>query len=517
MLRWVEAISSSASLDPSPTLLQDGGGTVLHAGYLSCQKFSKESEDFSPLQPFVLQKLGQPATACSSSPVSYGKYWSVLKSSGLLQCLVEGRPVTLLSLSDCYKISITNPRSMREGADFSMRLYTMDTIFVLRADMPTDHFQWTAAAERVVRELNCAHILCGDKCRESGYVALKRLIMLHKTGVSGTELGPCYMDSNVIQSLYCETIARDQPDGCEEHKLPEVVPPLPPRTRTRGSSAPPLPPRDPPPLPPKHGNSLQRGRATSLASSSSNGSLNLDLDEYIVMQSPRFTSPNHITSSSSCSIPSPISEGDDYLSMKPFPPASFSSGSTQPPRPLPRGRASSLHPPVQRALFGSPSPPVSIPGSPRPAKRSILLRTNSESSNTSPSDTQTPPIPPHRNASPRRGSQSLSRNCSLHRERMTLGLAGQPEPPASPLLHRSSSAVLPPSSSNGIQLSSEETSSSDGLTVNETKQSGCGHQYNHTGSLSSVGSDLYDSAQSSKCSSAEDVAQVSYLLVLSSA
>ena len=515
MLRWVEAIGSSASLDPSPILLQDGGGTVVHACYLSCQRFSKDSENFSPLQAMSRQKLGQPISTPSSSPISFGRHWSVLKNSGLLQCLVEGRPVTLLSLSDCHSICINNPQTMKEGAEFSVRLYTAEAVFVLRADMPTDHFEWTTAAEWVLRELNCARILCGDKCRESGYVALKRLIMLHKSGVSGMELGPCCRDSSIIQSLYCDTSCRDQPDGCEEHKLTEVVPPLPPRTRDRGSSAPPLPPRDPPPLPPKHSNSLQRGRAPSIISTSSNGSVNFDPDEYIIMQSPRCTSPNHtVTSTSSCSIPSPISEGEDYLAMKPFPPPSFTNTPIQPPRPLPRGRATSLHPPAQRVLFGSPSPPVSIPGTPRPAKRSFLLRTNSESSSISDSTGQTPPVPPHRNASPlhpQRTSHSLSRNCGLYKDRMNSGYPAQLEHPSSPLIQRSNSTVLPPSS-NSLQSSSDEMSSSDGLTVNETKQSGCGHQYNHGGSCFSVGSELYDSSTaSSSCSSAEDIAQVSLL------
>ena len=522
MLRWVEAISSSTALDPSPILLQDGGGTVFNAGFLSCLKFPPECDNLSPLQPMMNLKLGQPVPARTTVPINYGRSWSVLKSSGLVQSVIEGRPVTLLKLSECHSVRITNPRSMKEGAEFSIRFYTNEGAFVLRADMPTDHWEWVTGVERVVREIKCEHIISGNKCRESAYIALKRLILLHKSGVNGSQLSRCCEDNNVIHSLYTEPDSRDQPDGCEEDKIFEPVPPLPPRTREH--SAPPLPPRDPPPsLPPKRANSLQRGirfnRAPSVSSMDSNGSsLNLDLDEYIVMQSPRHTA----VGSSSYSIPSPISEGEDYLAMKPFPPSSTPTPTPSlppPPPPLspfPRHKTPTNHPPVQRILLGCPSPPSSIPGSPRPAKRSALLRTASESSNITdcmPRDyagpDQCPPIPPHRNLSPLppRRSSTLSRTANLQRDKITYGYPISSSP--SPLIHRSNSALIPADqSSSGYQSSSEETSSSDGLTVNKTKQTG-DKLYNQTGSSSSVSSELFDSSASSSAScSVEDLSQV---------
>ena len=499
---------------------------MFHAGFLSCLRFAPDSDNLSPLQPMLNLKLGQPVPTASASPINYGRSWSVLKSSGLVQSVIEGRPVTLLNLSECHSVRITNPRSMREGAEFSIRFFTEEGVFVLRADMPTDHWEWVTGVERVLRDMKREHIISGNKCRESAYIALKRLILLHKSGVSGSQLGQCCVDNDIIHSLYIEPDSRDQPDGCEEEKLLEAVPPLPPRTREH--SVPPLPPRDPPPsLPPKRSNSLQRGirftRAPSISSMSSNGSLNLDLDEYILMQSPRHTT----IGSSSYSIPSPISEGEDYLAMKPFPPASSPTPTpTLPPpppplSPFPRHRTPTNHPPVQRVLLGCPSPPSSIMGSPRPAKRSALLRTTSESSNITDSlrdysgPDQSPPIPPHRNSSPLppRRSSTLSRTANLHRDKITYGYPLSSSSP-SPLIHRSNSALIPPDQSSGYQSSSEETSSSDGLTVNETKHSG-GKLYNPAGSSSSVSSELFDSSVSSSAScSAEDLSQVRQSLVM---
>ena len=524
MLRWVEAINSSVTLDPSPALLQDGGGTVFHAGFLSCHKFNTGADNFSPLQTMVNQKLGQTTSpTCSSSPINYGKNWCVLKSSGLIQSMVEGRPVTLLRLSECQSIRITNPRRIKEGAEFAIRFYIGDNVFVLRADMPTDHWEWVTGVERVLKDIKSEHILCGDRCRESAYIALKRLILLHKSGVNGAQLGRCCLDNDIIHGLYTDSGARDQPDGCEEEKPLETVPPVPPRKRE--SSAPPIPPRDPPPpLPAKRANSLQRRRAPSMTSMSSNGSLNLDLEEYIVMQSPRH---NMASGSGTYSIPSPICEGEDYLSMKPFPPAQPSTSPAlplpppPPPPPHPRNRTPTNHPPVQRVLLGSPSPPVSIPGSPRPAKRSALLRTTSESSNITncllddhSGSEQTPPVPPHRNSAsplPPRRSSTLSRTANIHKDKNTYGhnLSASP----SPLIHRSNSALLPPEQPSGYQSSSEETSSSDGLTINEMKQTehiNTSNLYNQSGSISSVSSEMFDSSASSSSAScsAEDLTQV---------
>ena len=511
-------------MDPSPALLQASGGAIVHTGFLYCHKFFAGSGDFSPLQPMVQMKLGQTTPPCGNTnvTVNFGKLWSVLKQSGRVQCMVDGKPETLLSIVDCSSIKIQNPQMMKEGSDYCIKMFNSNTVYVLRAELPTDHFEWTLAIEKLLQEHGKAKILVRDKCRESGYVALKRLMSLqHNGGIRGSQLISPMTELEALQDLYDESMftkERASPDGCEEKKMVEASgPPVPPR----GSSAPPppLPPRDPPPLPPKRGNSLQRIRTPSMASTTSNGSV--DYDEYVIMQPPtslKFSSPIHCGTSglANCSIPSPITEGDDYMPMKPAGDHGLS---------------------YFKENAGISSQPISIPGpsvkrTPS-TKRSILLRSTSDS-DSGMTHEATPPLPP-RGPSPRFSynssfSNSLTRHPSgssinslnsspsnvLSRsgnERLyqsTLLDRGNTRPVFIP---RSNSTVVPPVSPIPPRL--EDTSVSDGIMAREARE-----RYNqevppchsYVGSVSSVLSSengLDISGLSSSSSSMEDVTQVS--------
>lgn len=535
-LRWIEAIESSVKLEPSPALLQASGGSVVHTGFLSCHKFPSESDNINPLQSMSQIKLGDSKDSLQHVPVNYGKLWSVIKSTGLVQCMVDGKPETLVTVANCNKIRIQNPHSMKDSSEYyCLRLETSLCIYILKAETPTDHYEWVLALEGILRELNLSHILIGDKCRQSGYIALKRLMSLQETGVRGSQLVSPVSELEVLKDVYSDAMhlnSRASPDGCEEKDYLEG-PPVPPR----GSSAPPppLPPRDPPPLPPKRGNSLQRTRTGSMASTLSNASSigSVEFDEYVIMQPPtslKFTSPTHSlthytnTSSQNCSIPSPITEGEDYMPMKP------AVG------PIPLISSERKEP------FSSPSQPVSIPGSggrrgSSSAKRCILLRSTSDSDSSSqPSLDATPPLPP-RGSSPRHNSSgstsSLSRNLNSSmngrnlRERGIGGYStaffdkGESSGKKSPLIPRSGSVVIPTSTLFPRPKDIPgEVSVSDGIMVHEAKEvmneTLHSHAYSQAGSISSVLSSdnaLDISGLSSSGSSTEDItSQVSVIL-----
>ena len=533
-LRWMEAAQSSVKLEPSAALLQATGGAVVQTGFLYCQKFIKGAENFNPIQPMVEAKLGEsPTTGNHSVPVNYGKLWSVIKKSGLIQCMVDGKPETLLTLSECSLVRIHNPQM---GSDYSMKLYTNKGVYLLRADMTTDHFEWFLAIERVLRELGLSKLLVGDKCRESGYVALKRLMSLQDTGVNGSQLASPMTEIEVLQDLYADAVnssnGRVSPDGCEEKQLIDG-PPIPPRESS--APPPPLPPRDPPPLPPKRGNSLQRARTPSITSTLSNLSTgSVEYDEYVIMQPPttlKFTSPTqpfHNNSSNNFSIPSPITESEDYMPMKP---ASTSLS------------LSSEQNVSYKESTSTPSQPISIPGLVRrssSAKRSILLRSISDDNSSSGgvSIDVTPPLPP-RSSSPRHmrtntsSSNSLSRNLS-NSSISSLNSGSYSRNPRgigfnsalmdtkcsftgrgnSLFIPRSNSTIVPPVSPRDIP---REVSVSDGLIVKEAREhlhtlgDNKYHPYSQAGSVSSVISSdngLDISGLSSSGSSTEDVSQV---------
>lgn len=519
MLQWIEAIEAASMLNASPQLLHASGGAVVQTGFVECQEFAY---DMTGGGPFHLphRNLGAHVDfAGTYSAVDYGKHWTVLKSSGLLQCLVEGRPETLFDLTECRRVKVHNPKEMKEGADYSIEVDAPNSRFVLHAETPTDHFDWVLAVEKTLNDHGLSKVLQGHRNRESGYVVLKRLLLMRQG--SATELYSMPRCFDDMEDIYdppktpplMQKLPKKESAGKRSGLLQPQSPqpagnviPLPPRDYL----PPPLPPRDdsPPPLPPKGKtppSSLSQGqlRPSSLVSNTSTSSIEPD-EDYVLMQSPQVTSPIN---------PRPLSVGN-------------SSG----------GRSSSQ--------------PITIPNR-RPSKRSILLRADSESSGytgSSPphlenslSDLQEecewviPTHYPSRTRTPSTSSShSLTRNPSSHslsshynRQLSTTSLNYTPSHPPrngerssgynSPLLDMSPSpGRLHRSHSNRINFASQrldsdsqttlvgEASRSDGMTVIEAHHFSRHHHHpiSKANSVSrSFGSDGY-------CSSNEDADQV---------
>ena len=518
MLQWMEAIEAASVLNASPQLLHASGGAVVQTGFVECQEFAY---DMTGGNPFYLphRNLGAHVDfAGTYSAVDYGKHWTVLKSSGLLQCLVEGRPETLLDITECRRVRVHNPKEMKEGADYSIEIDAPNSRFVLHAEVPTDHFDWVLAVEKTLNDHGLSKVLQGHRNRESGYVVLKRLLLMRQGNATELYSMPrCFDD---MEDIYdppktpplMQKLVKKETNGKRSgllqpqspHSAENVIP-LPPRDYL----PPPLPPRNdsPPPLPPKGktlSSSLSRDqlRPSSLVSNTSTSSVEPD-EDYVLMQSPQVTSP--------------VS-----------------------PRPISVGNSSGGH---------SSSQPITIPNR-RPSKRSILLRTDSESSG------YTGSSPPHFGNSlsdlqeecewviPTRyssrtlsisSSHSLTRNPSSHslgshynRQLSTSSLNYTPPHPSqngerssgynSPLLDMSPSpSRLRRSHSNRINYAShsldsesqttlvKEASRSDGMTVIEAHHFSRHHHHpiSKANSVSrSFGSDGY-------CSSSEDADQVS--------
>lgn len=489
MLQWIEALEAANPLDASPMLLHASGGAVVQAGYLDCQEFAYDTGGVNPLQPLVRRRLGTQADyAGTYTAVDYGKHWAVLKSSGLVQCLVDGQPETLFSILDCQVVKVSNPKEMKEGAEYSIEMEAPESRFVLHAECPTDHFDWVLSVERILKEHGMENRIRGHRSRESGYIALKRLLMLQSDG-GGKKLYCLPRCLNDMEDVYEEpqpppTMQKISPtsQGRKRSNLLNLAPlsqpsnsvPLPPKDYL----PPPVPPRDtsPPPLPPKGNKHVPLMQQTSVVSAASSGSVEPD-DEYVFMQptTPRRSSPTTPTS-----------------------PGYPASRSTRP-----------------------PSQPITIPHR-RSSKRSILLRGDSESS----SLLGSPPQPgtslselhegeewvsdagSHSRNPSVGSSRSLVRNTSSH------SLSSYQVPKlngdrssgySSPLLHMSPSPGLQRSHStrlssghNELPGNPEDTSVSDGMTMSEAQHHLRSHPISKAGSIHrSFGSDGYASSNSS--------------------
>ena len=314
--------------------------------------------------------------------VDYGKHWTVLRSSGLVQCLVDGKPETIFNFTDCHKVKVHNPKEMREGSDYCFEIDSSNSRFALKAELPTDHFDWVIAIEQILKQLRREKLLQGHRKRESSYIALKRLLLSEgqRGGGGGSSQLYCLPRAfDDMDDIYDPPKKVPPPAGiCKrEHKRSELlrlsfngvgleeeknageveeedkenVIPLPPKDYL----PPPLPPRNdaPPPLPPK-------GRTVLLSRKSPPGHLPLD-----------------IRPSSVASTASGHSDPDnDYVMMQSSQQA-LSSGSQTPTTPYGSLGRSSIA-----------SQPITIPNRRTSAsKRSALLRGDSESS----SITNSPP------------------------------------------------------------------------------------------------------------------------------
>ena len=490
MQKWIEAIEAASSLAASPILLHASGGAIMQTGFVECQEFAYESNGVSPLNPMMQRRLGSDVDfAGTYAAVDYGKHWTVIKNSGLVQCLLEGRPETLFDVSKAKRVKVNNPREMKEGVDYSIEVEAPESRFVLRAELPTDHFDWVLAIERILRDNGVENRIRGHRSRESGYVAIKRLLTLQTQG-GGSKLYSLPRCLNHMEDVYDvpklpPQMQKNSPSGSKRSEL----------LSQRGGNMVPLPPKDylPPPIPPRESTAPPlppKGRPVFRPPSDSSD----PDDEYVLMQQMSATPPCY--SGSRARLPST--------------PQSLSQ-------------------------------PITIP-SRRSSKRSILLRTDSESSShassppplgTSLSDLQegTEWVIPNRSRSPSISSAaySLTRNTSSHSlssyhcQLSSTSLNSNPTLPKnggqssgynSPLLSTSPSPCLHRSqsqrSNTPLRQQSEtqvEASMSDGMMVSEAKWHFHHHPISRAGYVlrpQSLNSDGYCSSHSSS----DDLAQV---------
>ncbi len=391
MLQWVESITSAKTLDPSPLLLHAAtGGAVIHAGFVTFQEFAyDDASGEGGGTPLRLRKISNTNLSGTFAAVDYGKHWMVLRGSGLIQCIAKGMPETLVDLGACRRVKVNNPREMKEGVEYCIELEGPESRIVLRADLPSDHCDWVLAIEQILQKLDHSKLLQGHRKRESGYVALKRLLL---TGGGANGQQQQHQNGRASQ-LYCFPRIYDDMDEIY-NPPPKPSNPLPPKEReghrsellakTKGPRPelpfvegevpaafvegevpaaeednvmplppkdylpPPLPPRKeaPPPLPPK-------GRSSSSSA---------------VTPTHHCTRPNSTLSSSGGGSTSDIDDNDDYIMMQ-------STRSSAAPSPL----ATPMSARSRTISQSSTTQPITIPNR-RPSKRSILLRADSESS-----------------------------------------------------------------------------------------------------------------------------------------
>ena len=249
MLLWIEALEAASHLDPSTMLLHSRDGVVVHTGYLDCQEFALESGDSSPLQsppPLYRRLASTPNFSGVYSAVDYGRHWTVLKSSGLVQCLVRGRPETLFSLLDAVKVKVHNPREGREGGNYFISLFDKTSQVVLQAECLSDHFDWVLAVERVLQDKGIQDRLCGDRGNQSGYVTLKRLMMMQERGKLGQRGSVMQLYAmprllNTLDDVYDLPQGTKQDHTYENQKEPS--PPVSPHSYVNFVPPPPIPPR----------------------------------------------------------------------------------------------------------------------------------------------------------------------------------------------------------------------------------------------------------------------------------
>ena len=349
--------------------------------------------------------------------VDYGRHWTVLRSSGLVQCLVDGKPETIFNFADCQKVKVHNPKEMREGSDYCFEIDTTNSRFALKAELPTDHFDWVIAIEQILKQQKREKLLQGHRKRESSYIALKRLLLSEGQnggGVGSSQLYCLPRAFDDMEDIYDPPKKAAEPPppptgvGKREHKRSELLRPSCNGVGTAGEEKdnvigkieeedkenviplppkdylpPPLPPRNdaPPPLPPK-------GRTLSLSRKSPPGHIPLDIR------------PGSIVSTGS----GQSDPDNDYVMMQSSQQA-LSSGSQTPTTPCGSlGCSSSIA-----------SQPITIPNRRTSAsKRSVLLRGDSESSSITNSPPQSYGNSLREGPSPLHSSHGFSVSSSTH-------------------------------------------------------------------------------------------------------
>lgn len=189
VLRWIDAIQVASTQEPSPRLADVVEGAVVQEGYLEYQEYLLDMVQRADLSKFrmTIQRnlqlsLQQQSALTSNMKVDHGRQWSQLKSNGKLQVFYTGKPETLFELSNATLVKLNHPPALVRSADYSIEVTTAISRVVLKADLPSEHHEWSEAIQHILREQKREDIvqIGGDIGAPTGYVRLKRLMSKKK-------------------------------------------------------------------------------------------------------------------------------------------------------------------------------------------------------------------------------------------------------------------------------------------------------------------------------------------------
>ena len=109
---------------------------------------------------------------------------------------------------------------MREGVDYCIEVESAESRFVLRSDLPTGHCDWVLAFEQILKKIDHAQVLQGHRKRESGYVALKRVLMTGQQQQQQQQVG----GNRRASQMYCFPRIFDDMEDIYEPPPPPLAP-----------------------------------------------------------------------------------------------------------------------------------------------------------------------------------------------------------------------------------------------------------------------------------------------------
>lgn len=260
MLRWIDAIQVASTQEPSPRLADVVEGAVVQEGYLEYQEYLLDMVQQADLSKFrmTIQRnlqvsLQQQSSLTSNMKVDHGRQWSQLKSNGKLQVFYTGKPETLFELSNATLVILNHPPALVRSADYSIEVTTAISRVVLKADLPSEHHEWSEAIQHILREQKREDIvqMGGDTGAPSGYVRLKRLMSkkkLQKQYSSG-KVSTGSAASSIAEESHAMTSSQDEvAEGLYEdakfiEQVKSMMTDLKPPEPYQPPAAPPLPPR----------------------------------------------------------------------------------------------------------------------------------------------------------------------------------------------------------------------------------------------------------------------------------
>lgn len=262
MLRWIDAIQVASTQEPSPRLADVVEGAIVQEGYLEYQEFLLNMVQHADLSKFrtTIQRnlqvsLQQQASLTTNMKVDHGRQWSQLKSNGKLQVFYTGKPETLFELDSATLVKLNHPLVFTRSADYSIEVTTPISRIVLKADLPSEHHEWSEAIQHILREQNHEDIvqIGGDSGAPSGYVRLKKFMSQKKLKrqQSAGKAHTGSATSSIAEESQAVTTSQDEvAEGLYEDAkfiehikslMPDLKPPEP--YNSQPPAAPPLPPR----------------------------------------------------------------------------------------------------------------------------------------------------------------------------------------------------------------------------------------------------------------------------------